>query len=79
MVNNFRICFFCFHKSSGVNTWRDQLKPTQLLQNVARFKGYAPPVFSENGRKINYGGQDYTLDDAGELVHLFYMYVSNSH
>lgn len=78
-VNNFRICFFCFHKSSGVNTWRDQLKPTQLLQNVARFKGYAPPVFSENGRKINYGGQDYTLDDAGELVHLFYMYVSNSH
>uniref|UniRef100_A0A8U8C9P8 Uncharacterized protein n=1 Tax=Geospiza parvula TaxID=87175 RepID=A0A8U8C9P8_GEOPR len=49
---------------SGVNTWRDQLKPTQLLQNVARFKGCAPPVFSENGRKINYGGQDYTLDDA---------------
>uniref|UniRef100_A0A663M8X4 Myoferlin n=1 Tax=Athene cunicularia TaxID=194338 RepID=A0A663M8X4_ATHCN len=33
---------------SGVNTWRDQLKPTQLLQNVARFKGYAPPVLSEN-------------------------------
>uniref|UniRef100_A0A8C0FKA3 Myoferlin n=1 Tax=Bubo bubo TaxID=30461 RepID=A0A8C0FKA3_BUBBB len=52
---------------SGVNTWRDQLKPTQLLQNVARFKGYAPPVLSENGRKINYGGQDYTLEEAGEL------------
>uniref|UniRef100_A0A8B9NQM2 Myoferlin n=1 Tax=Accipiter nisus TaxID=211598 RepID=A0A8B9NQM2_9AVES len=29
---------------SGVNTWRDQLKPTQLLQNVARFK--APVFFS---------------------------------
>uniref|UniRef100_A0A8B9TAA1 Myoferlin n=1 Tax=Anas platyrhynchos TaxID=8839 RepID=A0A8B9TAA1_ANAPL len=28
---------------SGVNTWRDQLKPTQLLQNIARFKGY--PLF----------------------------------
>uniref|UniRef100_A0A8C3V6Z5 Myoferlin n=1 Tax=Catharus ustulatus TaxID=91951 RepID=A0A8C3V6Z5_CATUS len=28
---------------SGVNTWRDQLKPTQLLQNVARFK--APTFF----------------------------------
>uniref|UniRef100_A0A8C3PSN5 Myoferlin n=1 Tax=Calidris pygmaea TaxID=425635 RepID=A0A8C3PSN5_9CHAR len=52
---------------SGVNTWRDQLKPTQLLQNVARFKGYAPPVLSENGRKINYGGRDYTLEEAGEL------------
>ncbi|XP_008942469.1 PREDICTED: myoferlin-like, partial [Merops nubicus] len=49
---------------SGVNTWRDQLKPTQLLQNVARFKGYAPPVLSENGRKINYGGRDYTLEEA---------------
>lgn len=78
MVNNFRICFFCFRKSSGVNTWRDQLKPTQLLQNVARFKGYAPPVFSENGRKINYGGQDYTLDDAGELD-TYFTYMSQIH
>uniref|UniRef100_A0A672VD03 Myoferlin n=1 Tax=Strigops habroptila TaxID=2489341 RepID=A0A672VD03_STRHB len=52
---------------SGVNTWRDQLKPTQLLQNVARFKGYAPPVLSENGKRINYGGRDYTLEEAGEL------------
>uniref|UniRef100_A0A672V9Z3 Myoferlin n=1 Tax=Strigops habroptila TaxID=2489341 RepID=A0A672V9Z3_STRHB len=49
---------------SGVNTWRDQLKPTQLLQNVARFKGYAPPVLSENGKRINYGGRDYTLEEA---------------
>ncbi|NWW70970.1 MYOF protein, partial [Climacteris rufus] len=56
---------------SGVNTWRDQLKPTQLLQNVARFKGYAPPVLSENGRKINYGGRDYTLEeaDANKILH----------
>uniref|UniRef100_A0A8D0EU87 Myoferlin n=1 Tax=Strix occidentalis caurina TaxID=311401 RepID=A0A8D0EU87_STROC len=53
---------------SGVNTWRDQLKPTQLLQNVARFKGYAPPVLSENGRKINYGGQDYTLEEAANKI-----------
>uniref|UniRef100_A0A8B9G3E4 Myoferlin n=1 Tax=Amazona collaria TaxID=241587 RepID=A0A8B9G3E4_9PSIT len=49
---------------SGVNTWRDQLKPTQLLQNIARFKGYAPPILSENGRRINYGGRDYTLEEA---------------
>lgn len=71
MVSKFRMCFWCFPKSSGVNTWRDQLKPTQLLQNVARFKGYAPPVLSENGRKINYGGRDYTLDEFGEFVYLF--------
>lgn len=79
MLNNFRMCFCCFPKSSGVNTWRDQLKPTQLLQNVARFKGYAPPVLSENGRKINYGGRDYTLEEAGELVNSFYISVLNSY
>ncbi|KAJ6668914.1 hypothetical protein lerEdw1_007723 [Lerista edwardsae] len=48
---------------SGVNTWRDQLKPTQLLQNIARVKGYPPPILSENGRRINYGKRDYTLED----------------
>lgn len=79
MLNNFRMCFCCFPKSSGVNTWRDQLKPTQLLQNVARFKGYAPPLLSENGRKINYGGRDYTLEEAGELVNSFYISVLNSY
>ncbi|XP_066478183.1 myoferlin isoform X2 [Tiliqua scincoides] len=48
---------------SGVNTWRDQLKPTQLLQNIARVKGYPPPILSENGRRINYGKRDYTLEE----------------
>ncbi|XP_074856486.1 myoferlin isoform X2 [Carettochelys insculpta] len=48
---------------SGINTWRDQLKPTQLLQNVAKFKGYSPPILSENGSRINYGGRDYTLEE----------------
>ncbi|CAM4604054.1 unnamed protein product [Caretta caretta] len=48
---------------SGVNTWRDQLKPTHMLQNIARFKGYSPPILSENGSRINYGGQDYTLEE----------------
>lgn len=52
--------------SSGVNTWRDQLKPTQLLQNVARFKGFPPPVLSEDGSRIRYGGRDYHLDEFGE-------------
>nr|XP_006211095.1 myoferlin isoform X4 [Vicugna pacos] len=48
---------------SGVNTWRDQLKPTQLLQNVARFKGFPPPILSEDGNRIRYGGRDYSLDE----------------
>ncbi|XP_044276588.1 myoferlin [Varanus komodoensis] len=48
---------------SGINAWRDQLKPTQLLQNLARVKGYRPPILSENGKRINFGGRDYTLDE----------------
>ncbi|XP_063095442.1 myoferlin isoform X3 [Cavia porcellus] len=49
--------------SSGINTWRDQLRPTQLLQNVARFKGFPPPILSEDGSRIRYGGQDYSLEE----------------
>lgn len=54
--------------SSGVNTWRDQLKPTQLLQNVARFKGFPPPILSEDGNRIRYGGRDYSLDEFGKHI-----------
>ncbi|XP_036294466.1 myoferlin isoform X5 [Pipistrellus kuhlii] len=50
---------------SGVNTWRDQLRPTQLLQNVARFKGLPPPILSEDGSRIRYGGREYSLDEFG--------------
>ncbi|KAG8523517.1 Myoferlin [Galemys pyrenaicus] len=48
---------------SGVNTWRDQLRPTQLLQNVAKFKGFPPPILTEDGSRIRYGGRDYSLDE----------------
>uniref|UniRef100_A0A287DG32 Myoferlin n=1 Tax=Ictidomys tridecemlineatus TaxID=43179 RepID=A0A287DG32_ICTTR len=48
---------------SGVNTWRDQLRPTQLLQNVARFKGFPQPILSEDGSRIRYGGKEYSLDE----------------
>ncbi|XP_006147704.1 myoferlin isoform X1 [Tupaia chinensis] len=56
---------------SGVNAWRDQLKPTQLLHNVARFKGFPPPILSEDGSRIRYGGRDYTLDEfeANKILH----------
>lgn len=56
---------------SGVNTWRDQLRPTQLLQNVARFKGFPPPILSEDGNRIRYGGRDYSLDEfeANKILH----------
>ncbi|XP_007516850.2 myoferlin isoform X2 [Erinaceus europaeus] len=56
---------------SGINTWRDQLKPTQLLQNVARFKGFPQPILSEDGSRIRYGGREYSLDDfeANKILH----------
>uniref|UniRef100_A0A452QDC3 Myoferlin n=1 Tax=Ursus americanus TaxID=9643 RepID=A0A452QDC3_URSAM len=56
---------------SGVNTWRDQLRPTQLLQNVARYKGFPPPILSEDGNRIRYGGRDYSLDEfeANKILH----------
>uniref|UniRef100_A0A8C2VCS4 Myoferlin n=1 Tax=Chinchilla lanigera TaxID=34839 RepID=A0A8C2VCS4_CHILA len=48
---------------SGINAWRDQLRPTQLLQNVARFKGFPQPILSEDGSRIRYGGRDHSLDE----------------
>ncbi|XP_004838576.1 myoferlin isoform X4 [Heterocephalus glaber] len=56
---------------SGINTWRDQLRPTQLLQNVARFRGFPPPILSEDGSRIRYGGKDYSLDEfeANKILH----------
>lgn len=56
---------------SGVNTWRDQLRPTQLLQNIARFKGFPPPILSEDGSRLRYGGRDYSLDEfeANKILH----------
>ncbi|XP_007894818.2 myoferlin isoform X2 [Callorhinchus milii] len=48
---------------SGVNTWRDQLKPSQLLQNLAKMRGVSPPVVSDNGKKLQYNGQEYTLSE----------------
>ncbi|KAM9326418.1 myoferlin [Gastrophryne carolinensis] len=56
---------------SGMNQWRDQLKPTQILQNVARLKGVPPPVYSDNGTKVSFSGRDYVLDDfeANKKIH----------
>ncbi|XP_075072230.1 myoferlin isoform X2 [Mixophyes fleayi] len=56
---------------SGINQWRDQLKPTQILQNVARLKGAPPPVYSENGNKVSFLGREYSLEDleANKKIH----------
>ncbi|KAM4524314.1 myoferlin-like isoform 2-T2 [Odontesthes bonariensis] len=46
---------------SGINQWRDQLKPSQILENVARLKGLSKPRTEDNGNSLTFNGKDYTL------------------
>ncbi|XP_040217713.1 myoferlin isoform X3 [Rana temporaria] len=56
---------------TGINQWRAQQKPTQILQTVARLKGVRPPVYSENGTKVSFSGRDYILEnlEANKKMH----------
>uniref|UniRef100_A0A3B4WDS6 Myoferlin n=1 Tax=Seriola lalandi dorsalis TaxID=1841481 RepID=A0A3B4WDS6_SERLL len=47
--------------TSGINQWRDQLKPTQILENLARLKGLSKPRTEDNGNSLTFNGKDYTL------------------
>uniref|UniRef100_A0A4W5QPW6 Myoferlin n=1 Tax=Hucho hucho TaxID=62062 RepID=A0A4W5QPW6_9TELE len=47
--------------TSGINQWRDQLKPSQILQNLARLKGVPPPMTEDNGNTLSFNGKQYTL------------------
>ncbi|XP_034049225.1 myoferlin-like isoform X2 [Thalassophryne amazonica] len=46
---------------SGVNQWRDQLKPSQILENLARLKGVSKPRTEDNGTTLTFNGKEYTL------------------
>ncbi|XP_063076869.1 myoferlin-like isoform X1 [Engraulis encrasicolus] len=48
---------------SGINQWRDQLKPSQILQNLARLKGTSPPRSEDNGNTLHFGGKQYSLEE----------------
>ncbi|XP_018414191.1 PREDICTED: myoferlin isoform X1 [Nanorana parkeri] len=56
---------------TGINHWRDQLKPTQILQNLARLKGVPAAEFSESGNKVRFSGREYLLDtlEANKIIH----------
>uniref|UniRef100_A0A8C4RQZ0 Myoferlin n=1 Tax=Erpetoichthys calabaricus TaxID=27687 RepID=A0A8C4RQZ0_ERPCA len=56
---------------SGVNQWRDQLRPSQILQNLAHLKGFCPPAVYDSGMSLSYGGRDYMLEEfeAGKIIH----------
>lgn len=59
------LMFFCF--SSGINQWRDQLKPSQILENMARLKGLSKPRTEDNGTSLIFSGREYTLAEFGKL------------
>ncbi|KAJ8406813.1 hypothetical protein AAFF_G00297290 [Aldrovandia affinis] len=57
--------------TSGINQWRDQHKPSQILQNLARLKGIPPPTTGDNGNTLSFGGRDYSLSEfeANKEIH----------
>lgn len=62
----FSFSIFC-HFSSGINQWRDQLKPSQILENLARLKGLSKPRTEDNGTSLIFNGREYTLAEFGKL------------
>ncbi|TFJ98832.1 basement membrane-specific heparan sulfate proteoglycan core protein-like [Platysternon megacephalum] len=46
---------------SGPSQWRDQLLPTQLLENFARMRSLALPEFSADGGKATFMGRAFLL------------------
>ncbi|XP_041670957.1 myoferlin-like isoform X2 [Cheilinus undulatus] len=47
--------------TSGINQWRDQLKPSEILENLARLKGSSKPRTEDNGTSLTFNGTEYTL------------------
>ncbi|XP_024152438.1 myoferlin isoform X2 [Oryzias melastigma] len=56
---------------SGVNQWRDQQKPSQILQDVAKMRGLPPPIMEEDGRSMLFSGRRFHLQDfeANSVIH----------
>ncbi|XP_051578034.1 dysferlin-like isoform X2 [Myxocyprinus asiaticus] len=49
---------------SGVNQWRDHLKPTQLLHHLCERRNYKLPVYKQD--RVYFRGQEYTMADLDE-------------
>lgn len=41
------------------------MKPSQILENLARLKGLPQPQIAEDGSSLSFGGRDYNLQDLG--------------
>ena len=42
------------------------MKPSQILDNVARLKGVSKPRTEDNGNTLTFHGRDYTLAEFGK-------------
>uniref|UniRef100_A0A3Q3J2K7 C2 domain-containing protein n=1 Tax=Monopterus albus TaxID=43700 RepID=A0A3Q3J2K7_MONAL len=56
---------------SGINQWRDQLKPSHILQNLAKISGVPPPYIEADGSSLSFSGKHYNLQDfeASTVIH----------
>lgn len=56
---------------SGINQWRDQLKPSQILMNVAKIRGVPAPLVDSDGSSLTFAGKRYTLQEfeANTVIH----------
>lgn len=56
---------------SGINQWRDQLKPSQILQNMAKIRGVPPPLIEGDGTTLTFAGKQYSLQEfeANTVIH----------
>uniref|UniRef100_A0A7M4DUI5 C2 domain-containing protein n=1 Tax=Crocodylus porosus TaxID=8502 RepID=A0A7M4DUI5_CROPO len=52
--------------SSGLGQWRDQMPPTQVLEELCRARGLVLPEFSEDSRQVGFLGRSFLLADFGE-------------
>ncbi|XP_054456803.1 myoferlin [Anoplopoma fimbria] len=73
LLSRFRSCCglpqtYCV---SGINQWRDQLKPSQILQNVAKLRGVLPPHIERDGSSLSFSGKRYNLQnfEANTVIH----------
>ncbi|XP_058507903.1 myoferlin [Solea solea] len=73
LLSRFRSCCglpqtYCV---SGINQWRDQMKPSQILQNVAKVRGIPPPRIEGDGSSLTFSGREYVLQDfeANLVIH----------
>ncbi|XP_041803959.1 myoferlin [Chelmon rostratus] len=73
LLSRFRSCCglpqtYCV---SGINQWRDQLKPSQILQRVAKVRDIPPPRIEGDSTSLSLSGKLYNLQDfeANTVIH----------